>query len=220
MDFNLDRLQTEITEILEANPLHREHRQLCLNHTPDSPDPWYEGVASLNFRWSPGGRSEGSSPLTEADFSRFHDSLSETHLLEVLEEFQKFYDLGRVRLMGLEPQRCLSWHVDSEERLHIPIFTNPQCFFLVGDRSFHLPSDNRVYLVNTLLPHSAVNCSQHPRLHLVANIRGYKSSSSPSLINQQPREFVRTRFLSGGYESLTDDLQLRIKKLNALEAGS
>ena len=43
-------------------------------------------------------------------------------------------NIGRVRLMRLEPKTCLTYHIDLEEfRFHIPLVSNNKCFFVVND---------------------------------------------------------------------------------------
>jgi hypothetical protein len=85
----------------------------------------------------------------------------------IFEEIIKEYNLFRTRLMWVEPFVCYSMHTDSTPRLHIPLITNPECYFVfkIG-KIEHLAKDS-VYIVDTRWPHTFVNCSEEKRLHLV-----------------------------------------------------
>lgn len=60
------------------------------------------------------------------------------------------------------------WHGNCP-RIHVPVITNEQCFWVVEGRSHHLPVGS-YYEVNNRKFHSAVNNSHHGRLHLVFDI--------------------------------------------------
>jgi hypothetical protein len=65
------------------------------------------------------------------------------------------------------PNTCYNWHTDQGQLcLHIPLITNPGCWFVYERRSFHMPADGSVYLVNNSKPHTFVNAGENQRLHL------------------------------------------------------
>lgn len=76
------------------------------------------------------------------------------------------YGLVRTRIMKSNPKTCLSWHVDMSQRVHIPLFTNKKCFMVIDDVVHRMPVD-KIYLVDTTQPHTAVNASFEPRAHIV-----------------------------------------------------
>ena len=77
-------------------------------------------------------------------------------------------EIGRVRLMRLNSKSCYSVHEDPGLRLHLPIITNPDCFFCFESQGFHyLPAKGRLYCTNTLLRHTVVNGGKSERIHLV-----------------------------------------------------
>lgn len=77
------------------------------------------------------------------------------------------YNLKRTRLMWVNPKSCYSFHVDATPRIHIPLITNPDCYFLFSTGSMvHLDS-KKVWWVDTTVKHTFLNCSDHHRLHLV-----------------------------------------------------
>jgi hypothetical protein len=89
----------------------------------------------------------------------FKDSIFESIIAE--------YNLKRTRLMWSGPFSCYSMHKDTSPRVHIPLFTNKDCYFLFNDRPpSHMP-EGFVYWVDTRKFHTFVNCSEKSRLHLV-----------------------------------------------------
>lgn len=123
-------------------------KQTSLQHRLNE-DPWTSGV----------GKSKGD----ELEYSEINPFFKDT----VFENIIKKYCLKRTRLMWLEPYSCYSMHRDTTIRIHIPIITNPNCYFVfkTGD-VVYLPPDN-VYQVTTTEPHTFINCSDYSRLHLV-----------------------------------------------------
>jgi hypothetical protein len=85
----------------------------------------------------------------------------------IFETIIEKYNLKRTRLMWIDPKSCYSLHFDESPRIHIPLITNPECYFLFYPGIMcHLPI-NSVWWVNTKLKHTFLNCSDYPRLHLV-----------------------------------------------------
>ena len=85
-------------------------------------------------------------------------------------EFEKIineYNLTRSRLMWVNPYACYSMHQDQTPRLHIPLITNSECYFVFKHtKPINLPIGN-IYRVETRVPHTFINCSDSPRLHFV-----------------------------------------------------
>lgn len=85
----------------------------------------------------------------------------------IFEEIIKKYKITRTRFMWLKPYCCYSMHKDDSARIHIPLITNDDCYFVFKESGiFNMPAGG-VYWVNTILPHSAMNCSTQWRLHLL-----------------------------------------------------
>ena len=87
----------------------------------------------------------------------------------------------RARIMQLESEGAeMPLHTDANKetwRLHIPIITNPNCFFewqrADGSiESVHLPADGSAWLVRVDVNHRAVNRSSEPshRVHLLMGL--------------------------------------------------
>jgi hypothetical protein len=94
----------------------------------------------------------------------------ETYFKSVYKELLTKFDLGRVRILKLEPRTCLSYHRDPEPRIHIPLTTNPGALMIVDQFAVNLPANGRVYYTNTLKYHSVLNGGEHERIHLVATV--------------------------------------------------
>tara|TARA_B110000503_G_C6925614_1_gene320571 strand:+ start:100 stop:633 length:534 start_codon:yes stop_codon:yes gene_type:complete len=85
------------------------------------------------------------------------------------------FNLHRSKYMFLPSITCYGVHSDNTARIHIPIETNQNCFFILDDEVVRLPADGSVYWVNTTLPHTFVNANPHKtefvRIHLVGSTR-------------------------------------------------
>jgi aspartyl/asparaginyl beta-hydroxylase (cupin superfamily) len=76
--------------------------------------------------------------------------------------------IGRIRFMRLKPKTCLTLHRDPDEfRYHIPLETGFNCFFVVGEQIYRMPTLGETYLLDTRDVHTAVNASNHNRIHIV-----------------------------------------------------
>lgn len=112
-------------------------------------DPWTSAV----------GRSTG----LELEYANLNPFFKDT----IFEELINQYKLKRARLMWISPMTCYSIHKDTTPRIHIPMITNSECYFVFKQGFIsHLPTGS-VYLVDTTKLHTFMNCSTEPRLHLI-----------------------------------------------------
>jgi hypothetical protein len=89
----------------------------------------------------------------------------------VFEELIIKHKLFKTRLMWLNSYACYSMHQDESPRIHIPLITNPECYFIFrAIPPIHLPSTH-VHWTDTRRGHSFMNCSDMPRLHLVGAVQ-------------------------------------------------
>ena len=115
----------------------------------DNEDPWTSAV----------GRSTGQ----ELMYTNLNPFFKNT----IFEELINQYNLTRTRLMWVDPYACYSIHKDETPRIHIPLITNPNCYFVFQTgRIIHL-NKKLVWWVDTRQSHTFMNCSDFPRLHLV-----------------------------------------------------
>ena len=92
---------------------------------------------------------------------------------EVYNAICKKYVVGRIRIMRSKSKTCLSWHTDSNPRLHYPIKTQTGCFMVIEDEVMHMPQ-HTWWMTDTVKYHTAMNASKEDRIHLVTTIMGTK----------------------------------------------
>ena len=176
-------LKKEIDELLIKHPLHLNDHQLCLTHPIECVDPWYHGVGSAYYETDNVDPENISSdefltnhqrkrtiPLTEEAFTELNNELKGTYLYNLCTLLKTEYNLGRIRIIALLKKTCLTWHADTENRIHIPITTNQKCRMVIEEECFHMES-GKIYLVKTKNNrHTAFNGSNITRFHIVGNI--------------------------------------------------
>ena len=108
--------------------------------------------------------------VNEHAYNIFVPILMDTYFKNIYDTLSKHYKLGRVRVLKLNSRTCLSYHRDPENRLHIPIITNPGALMIVDNESYHMKADGGVYYMNTAKYHTALNGGNESRIHLVATI--------------------------------------------------
>lgn len=103
----------------------------------------------------------------------------------MLELMQQIEEAGlypcRARLTKIPPGGATSWHRDALDnqysvRLHIPIETNPYCWFITETECHHFEV-GKSYLVNVNEMHKAVNQGGTDRYHLIAQVWDTKGLS-------------------------------------------
>ena len=174
--FDLKRMLSDLDRILQICHWHPDHRQIGLTQSlgDNAKEAWYDATGSLQYVWGNdavddhGNLKKQQIVRKESDFSFTVQEFKDTIFFEIIETLRSNYRLGRVRLMMSRPKSCLSWHTDSERRLHIPIITNPGAHLVIENEATHLPADGSVYIANTTLYHTAFNAGLEPRVHLVA----------------------------------------------------
>ena len=173
-------LNEELNVLLKNNVIKwNTDNQICLNSTVNNLDDFHFGTGSLTHNWDNkeividdvGNEkikvSELTNRLKEEDFSVLCSAFKNTEFEIVYNKLKQHYKLGRVRLMKSKPKTCLSWHTDSNIRIHYPIKTQPGCFMVIDNEVKHLPQYTW-WLTNTFPFHTAVNASKEDRIHLVA----------------------------------------------------
>ena len=169
--FNFDaaRIKSEIEDALikcEISPLTN---QVNLFHRHQSVD---DKSRFLDFNGSLLPQKNGTGILVHpSEFKFIHPLLKGTYTEEICESIRAHSELpiSRVRLLGLMPKTCYSWHTDPDlVRYHIPLRTNPGAFFIVEDGVYQMPNEGELYSINSTKPHTAVNAHINiRRVHLV-----------------------------------------------------
>lgn len=125
--------------------------------------PEYKTQLSLQIT-SDGNSGEGKLEKlnhTEKDFNIFAYDLPYTN--SILTQLGMY----RSRLMRMKPKTCYSYHWDPTKRMHIPLITNEDNFFVIDDEVSRYPADGSYYLVDTTKKHTFVNASFDSRVHIV-----------------------------------------------------
>jgi hypothetical protein len=112
-------------------------------------DPWASAV----------GKSNGN----ELDFNLLNPFFKNSIFESIIEE----YNLLRTRLMWSNSFSCYSMHEDTTPRIHIPLISNTNCYFLFKDSPPQHLEPGYVYWVDTTKSHTFINCSERNRLHLI-----------------------------------------------------
>lgn len=119
-----------------------------------------------------------TSPENERRFSKIVAHLKGTETANVLSQLP--LSVFRGRYMKLEAKSCYSIHTDYFWRVHIPLVSNPNCRLIFFDTpEIYYLEVGKVYLVNTLRPHSYINGGTDNRVHIVASIDSQNPNSSP-----------------------------------------
>ena len=119
----------------------------------DKEDPWASAV--------------GTSKGDELSYTNLNPFFKDT----VFEELIDKYNLIRSRLMWVNPMTCYSMHKDTTPRVHIPMITNPECYFIFKQGIVQYMPAGFVYWTNTTELHTFMNCSNNPRLHLIGVVK-------------------------------------------------
>jgi hypothetical protein len=81
---------------------------------------------------------------------------------------------GLVFVSLLAPGQVIPEHTDRKDgdcrnRIHVPISTNPQCYFRQLDKNHHIPVGS-AWSVDPTLPHGVENRGLTDRIHLMFNV--------------------------------------------------
>lgn len=129
---------------------------------------FYKLEKSLNWDiYGLDGNQSKQCDLQHKDERSLIEQISETSI----EKYIKYYTLCRTRLMWLGPKACYSLHKDLYKRIHIPLITNDQCFFIFKKGIVQHVPVGYSYLIDSTLEHTAMNGSNSWRLHLVGDKR-------------------------------------------------
>jgi hypothetical protein len=163
--FAAQRIKSTIPDITLL-PEFQTWQQLSVTHS-QTDSGWFSSVGPLfNYDLNVFDRFTHDFAILN---QHFHGTYMETVIDAV--KAQAVIDnvnIGRIRFMYLQPKTCYTLHRDVEEfRYHIPIDTNPRCFFVNADKIERMVTVGRLYRFKTNEMHTAVNASDQTRIHLV-----------------------------------------------------
>lgn len=173
-------IMKELNNLLESGQLTWTGNQICLNTIPNEPNNYSLGTGSLERDWSKSIIIENKIGQTihvnkkpiifkESDFTYLCDIFRNTEFEKVYNMLTSKYNVGRIRIMKMDPKNCMSWHKDSTKRVHYVLSTTRGANLVVEDEVKFLEL-NSWYLVDTTKHHTAFNASMNSRIHLVAVI--------------------------------------------------
>ena len=84
------------------------------------------------------------------------------YINSLMSELNMYY----TRLMRLPAGKCYPLHKDTTARIHIPIVTNEDNFFIIEDEMIRLPVGS-AYRIDTTRTHTFVNASSKSRVHVI-----------------------------------------------------
>lgn len=79
-------------------------------------------------------------------------------------------NMHRTRIMILKGRSCYTYHRDFSKRIHIPLITNKDNFFVIEDQVSRYPATGDFYIIDTTKKHTFVNSSLEDRVHIVGCI--------------------------------------------------
>lgn len=172
-DIDYRRLANEAIDLRLQEYLQSNTGQMSVQHRGvEGPLQLTESCQSLVYDWDRYDQTRDAEPpkrdqiLDEHCFVYTCDMFNGTYIGETIDMLRERFGVYRGRFMLMRYKTCLSSHMDYSPRLHIPIVTNQDCFMVVDDHVCKLPWGN-TYLVDTRLPHTAVNAGKKDRIHLV-----------------------------------------------------
>ena len=155
-DIDLDK----ILEELKCLPNYET--QICLQGVEGSDDPFLGcGVGGGKKSWER--KQKHDYKTKDFKFPLFDN-------MPYINGLMLGFDMTHTRAMILKPKTCYSYHKDRSKRIHIPVYTNEDCWLILNKRVFHTPANGNYYVVDTTNMHTAVNTSQEDRLHILGNI--------------------------------------------------
>jgi hypothetical protein len=173
----------ELNKMIDSGIIHwGDASQVCLNSTNADPNNYTLGTASLYLDWDKSSSIINNSgmtelivprrdiPLNESDFTILCSQFKNTVFEVMYDTLKKEFNIGRVRLMKLNPKTCLSWHTDDTNRIHYPMSTQTGCIMIIEDEMMHIPENEWWFASTRATFHTAMNASIKSRIHLVASI--------------------------------------------------
>jgi hypothetical protein len=146
---------------MAADLINYPDGQLAIQTDDDTVTDWHRGI----------GKSTAKTPEWEHQFSKLQPILKDSVVAEYLDWLA--VPVYRTRIMVSRPKSCYSIHRDYSPRLHLPLITNKQCYFVFKDppEFIHMPADGQTYWVDTRADHTFMNGSVENRLHLVMIVK-------------------------------------------------
>lgn len=81
------------------------------------------------------------------------------------------FSFSIIRLSVLPPRTIIGMHTDKSCHAQLAMYTNQDCFVAArSGETKHIPTDGKLYIISTTLPHMAFNASEEERTHISISI--------------------------------------------------
>ncbi|GHJ92720.1 MULTISPECIES: aspartyl/asparaginyl beta-hydroxylase domain-containing protein [Streptomyces] len=138
-------------------------RRLGLTHRAGAEDVWRDAG---NGQFD---QATGEKNFEEREFAFFNEALKDTYFAEIHRMLP--FRAGRMRLVTLHPGEIYHMHTDHSRVAHIALTTNEDSRLLFrSGHTYHVPTDGRIHILNTLRHHSAYNAGGTDRVHLTMTL--------------------------------------------------
>ncbi len=168
MKFDLARLRNELKQL--------ETSEWVRHYDPTQPGGW----TTIPMR-SIGGKTDGPDSIRHGPYPEYRNTPildSVPYMRAVVESFK--CPIGRVRLSKMSAGTVLTAHRDIKDevasiafrqvRLHVPITTNEQVAFFIGNEKFYM-APGRLYYADFAKVHYVRNDSTEARVHLFLELK-------------------------------------------------
>ena len=106
--------------------------------------------------------------IPEIDLNYMNEWFKGKYTEEVINDLNKTYKTTKWRFMRLTSERrAYSYHRDETKRLHIPLLTSEDCFFIIDEKLYKMNQEGKVYEMDTTKKHTALNLGWNDRVHMV-----------------------------------------------------
>lgn len=175
----LDNIKFDINELIDYfYSLEKDYQHLKWS-VPENLDPLTHRISNL-YSWAiQSNLKDPSKPCPPYHIQNVEDRDQNDSFqipTELIFGFGKkiidsFPNVRQTIITGHPPGTFIDQHIDSEEfvKIHIPIKTNNDSFFIFGEEKFNLEVGN-AYIVNTAMKHGTENNGDTDRIHLIFKI--------------------------------------------------
>lgn len=176
--FDINELVQTFTTVVAHRPPAQGpalHGWSLLSSNGSYLDGWHDGTVHMKSQMT---ESELLTAGLNSESQKMNQYVMPTEIYQgalkaAIEEIRKLgIEVFRARISGLRPNQQASWHRDAPDhvyrvRLHIPLVTNPNCFFETREGKIHMPADGSSFLIKVNCEHRAYNLGSETRYHII-----------------------------------------------------
>lgn len=172
--FDVTKLLTDYQHVLDFFGPKQSPNQINIRKRSALDPQYLDGM--LDFAGSLYNYNQMQAHEREWDaYINFYQSMYTKEVCKQIEDFAGYIfsgKVGRIRYMTMAPKQALTYHIDPDDiiRLHIPLITNENCFFINNEVISKMDTVGALYTFDSTVKHTAVNASREPRTHIVASV--------------------------------------------------